>query len=419
MKKVYLYPLWLRIWHIVNALLFILLILSGVNLHFAAETENMVSFDISVLTHNISGILLSLNYLFYFIFNLFSGNYKHYIINFNNLPKRMYVQAKFYLLGIFNNEPHPFLPDEKMKFNPLQQLGYISVMFLMMPIIIISGWALMFPEWAPDNFLGMGGIWPMALLHTIVGFFLSIFMLVHIYLGTTGHTVGDLFKTIVTGWHLSHEDEESVKKQTERELKSKAKTFPIIFYNPITLTGIIVAIVAAMIIFIMIIIEFFGEVTNPYTGIITFIILPTILMFGIFLVIFGAFKENRRLLNVGQEVMHPEYTAYLSGAHSRVGCVKCHIGPGTGWFVKSKISGSYQLLSVMLNLYSKPISVPVHDYEHVSKGFVGVCCPMDSTQFRFRCTYSSGFLHYCQVPLYLHQSSNALLLNILSLPNQM
>jgi len=417
MKKVYLYPLWLRIWHIINALLFILLIFTGLNLHFAAESEKLISFDVSVLIHNISGILLSLNYIYFFVFNFLSGNYRHYIINFNNLPKRMYVQAKYYLLGIFNKEPHPFIPDEKMKFNPLQQLGYIGVMYFLMPLIVISGWALMFPEWAPDNFMGMGGIWPMALLHTIVGFFLSIFMLVHIYLGTTGHTVTDLYKTIITGWHLSHEDEEAVRRKTERELKTKGKTFPIIFYNPITLTGIIVAIISAMIIFIMMVIEFFSESTNPYTGIVTFIILPTILLFGIFLIFFGAFKENRRLLNAGQEarerlpiidlnkpkhqvavilftlgtlilltgsiygsfkayeysdsdefcgtvchkVMHPEYTAYLNGAHSRVGCVKCHIGPSAGWFVKSKISGSYQIISVLLDLYSKPIETPVHD----------------------------------------------------------
>ena len=42
------------------------------------------------------------------------------------------------------------------------------------------------------------------------------------------------------------------------------------------------------------------------------------------------------------KVMEPEYTAYQYSPHARVGCVKCHIGPGADWFVRSKISGSYQ-----------------------------------------------------------------------------
>lgn len=59
-------------------------------------------------------------------------------------------------------------------------------------------------------------------------------------------------------------------------------------------------------------------------------------------------------------VMNPERTAYLNSPHSRVACVSCHIGPGAGWFVKSKISGARQLLAVALDSYSRPIVTPVH-----------------------------------------------------------
>jgi nitrate/TMAO reductase-like tetraheme cytochrome c subunit len=53
-------------------------------------------------------------------------------------------------------------------------------------------------------------------------------------------------------------------------------------------------------------------------------------------------------------VMQPEYTAYQNSPHSRVECVKCHIGPGAGWFVKSKLSGTRQLLAVTFNTYPRP-----------------------------------------------------------------
>jgi hypothetical protein len=59
--------------------------------------------------------------------------------------------------------------------------------------------------------------------------------------------------------------------------------------------------------------------------------------------------------------MQPEYAAYQDGSHSRVACVQCHIGPGAGWFVKSKLSGARQVIAVTLGTYSRPIASPVHN----------------------------------------------------------
>jgi hypothetical protein len=60
-------------------------------------------------------------------------------------------------------------------------------------------------------------------------------------------------------------------------------------------------------------------------------------------------------------VMAPEYTAYKRSPHSRVKCVECHIGPGANWFVKAKISGAWQLVSVALDLFPRPIPTPIHN----------------------------------------------------------
>ena len=60
-------------------------------------------------------------------------------------------------------------------------------------------------------------------------------------------------------------------------------------------------------------------------------------------------------------VMIPEFTAYNRSPHARVACVSCHIGPGADWFVKSKLSGSWQMVSVALDLYPTPIPTPVHN----------------------------------------------------------
>ena len=61
------------------------------------------------------------------------------------------------------------------------------------------------------------------------------------------------------------------------------------------------------------------------------------------------------------EVMRPEFTAYRTSPHARVPCVACHIGPGAEWFVKSKMSGAYQVYSVAFNKFSRPTPTPIHN----------------------------------------------------------
>jgi hypothetical protein len=58
-------------------------------------------------------------------------------------------------------------------------------------------------------------------------------------------------------------------------------------------------------------------------------------------------------------VMQPEFTAYQNSPHARVACTECHIGPGATWFVKSKLSGTYQVYAVMADKFPRPIPTPV------------------------------------------------------------
>jgi hypothetical protein len=59
--------------------------------------------------------------------------------------------------------------------------------------------------------------------------------------------------------------------------------------------------------------------------------------------------------------MEPEYVTYLNSPHARVRCVECHVGEGASWYVKSKLSGLYQVYSVLFNKYSRPIATPIKD----------------------------------------------------------
>lgn len=91
------------------------------------------------------------------------------------------------------------------------------------------------------------------------------------------------------------------------------------------------------------------------------------IVFFLLISAFGSFKAYEYTETdafcgkVCHQVMEPEFSAYLDSPHSRVGCVKCHIGSGADWFVKSKLSGVHQVYSVLFNKYSKPIPTPVKE----------------------------------------------------------
>ena len=61
------------------------------------------------------------------------------------------------------------------------------------------------------------------------------------------------------------------------------------------------------------------------------------------------------------QVMQPEYTAFRQSPHAGSSCTECHIGPGAGWFVKAKITGAYQVYSVLFNKFHRPIETPVQN----------------------------------------------------------
>jgi thiosulfate reductase cytochrome b subunit len=205
------YPRWLRFWHWINAILFFLLILSGVSMQYSDTSSLLMPFEYAIVTHNVCGILLSVVFLYYLYFNIKTRNYKQYIPQLRGAKEMYLKQMRYYLYGVFKGEPHPFETTPENKFNPLQRLTYFLIMFLAVPGIIITGWLLMFPELAPEQIMGMGGVWPMALLHITIGFFLNLFFIGHIYLATHGETATANFKSMINGWHLhiEHSAEES------------------------------------------------------------------------------------------------------------------------------------------------------------------------------------------------------------------
>lgn len=181
------------------------------------------------------------------------------------------------------------------------------------------------------------------------------------------------------------------------------------------LLGALLATVTGLLIVTLLVLSLAGFEGGPYFGLLAFMLLPSLFVLGLLLIPAGAWLERRRIAAGGDPapplpvldlndvsarrkalwiagltvinvivvavatykgvhamespafcgschtVMDPEFSAYSRSPHQRVRCVECHIGPGASWFVKSKLSGSWQMVSVMLHLYPTPIPTPVEN----------------------------------------------------------
>jgi thiosulfate reductase cytochrome b subunit len=191
-----------------NALFMLLLILTGLCMQYAGRETTLIPFPVSVQIHNISGISLSASYLLFLVGNVISGNGKHYRLEWKGLRKRMRMQLKYYLSGYFKKESHPFPVTASSKFNPLQAFSYVMAMYIGLPLVVITGFGLLFPETVLDRIFGLNGLVLTDLLHIATGFLLSIFMVIHIYLCTLGASPKHNFRAILTGWHVAEEHKE-------------------------------------------------------------------------------------------------------------------------------------------------------------------------------------------------------------------
>ena len=190
---------------------------------------------------------------------------------------------------------------------------------------------------------------------------------------------------------------------------------PSSFYNPLSLTGSIIAGISLLLIVFSLLAMSIFDAGSSYIGLFIFIVLPVFLIIGLILIPVGMIRRNKKLKIMSGEdlsrglkidlnnkkhwnalalfvivtviflfltgigsyeafhytesnefcgmlchrVMKPEYTAYQESPHSRVSCVECHVGAGADWFVRSKLSGLYQVYAVLTNSYPRPIPTPV------------------------------------------------------------
>jgi len=200
-------------------------------------------------------------------------------------------------------------------------------------------------------------------------------------------------------------------------MKINELRLPKTFYNWISIIGATIALISLfMIVFLFVITSLFNQ-GGSYIGVVIYIALPALLVIGLIMIPIGMIIKFKRLtkeketmatpwpsidfneprhrnafmiFSVGSTiflllsavgsyeafhytesvefcgtlchaVMKPEYVAYQNSPHAKVACVACHVGSGADWYVRSKLSGLYQVYAVTLGSYPKPIPVPIRN----------------------------------------------------------
>jgi nitrate/TMAO reductase-like tetraheme cytochrome c subunit len=192
---------------------------------------------------------------------------------------------------------------------------------------------------------------------------------------------------------------------------------PSLFHNYISLIGSAIVLACLASILLLFLIEVTGRNSSPYIGIFAWVIIPSILVFGLFVIGVGMLRERRRRRGLSKfeaasyptidlndprrrrfflifisltfvfvsvsafgsykayehtesvsfcgetchTVMKPEFVAFQNSPHARLRCVDCHVGSGAQWYVRSKLNGVHQLYAVIFNTYEKPIKTPVEN----------------------------------------------------------
>jgi nitrate/TMAO reductase-like tetraheme cytochrome c subunit len=199
--------------------------------------------------------------------------------------------------------------------------------------------------------------------------------------------------------------------------EAKPVKVPSLLHNYISLIGLVIAITSLASIIFLFLLEWTSSTDQPYLGILIYILLPGVMLFGLFIVLLGVLKERIRRRKLSPEeiaaypildlngprrrrmfiaflvgsfiflmvsafgsyrafeysesvefcgqvchsVMNPEFVAYNAAPHSKIRCVECHVGGGAEHYFKAKFNGVRQLYHLTFGTYSKPIKTPVHN----------------------------------------------------------
>ena len=193
MINVYLYTRYERFWHWLQMVLIFVLLVTGLEVH---GLFTLLGFEQAVEIHNFVGLTWLIAFAFFVFWVFTTGEWKQYVPT----TKKMLAVIRYYLYGIFRGESHPVPKRKEAKHNPLQRLTYLALAALLLPIQMVSGFLYWgYNSWNAWGLTGLS-LKLVAFVHMAGAFAIFAFIIVHVYMITTGHTVLAHTKAMITGW---------------------------------------------------------------------------------------------------------------------------------------------------------------------------------------------------------------------------
>jgi len=199
MKNIYLYSRYERLWHWLQMFFILILLISGFEVH---DQYPFFGFQTAVKIHNYTGLAWLVTFAFFVFWIFTTGEWRQYVPT----TKKIFAVIMYYSYGIFKGEPHPVPKRKEAKHNPLQRLVYLSLAAFLLPIQMASG----FLYWAYNSWeawgLGFLSLKLVAYVHIAGAFALLNFLIVHVYMTTTGHKITAHIRAMITGWEEVEQD---------------------------------------------------------------------------------------------------------------------------------------------------------------------------------------------------------------------
>ena len=196
MQKVYIYKQFERFWHWTQAILILFLALTGFEVH---DSIHLFGYENAVEYHRIAAWMLLGLIVFSVFWHVTTGEWRQYIPSFSKLM----AQIRYYTFGMFKGEPHPTHKTARNKLNPLQAVTYLGFKLVMAPLIVVTGMIYMFYRSIDANDMVVISEIPLewiAWLHTFGAYLLMMFVVIHVYMTTTGTTPLTNIKAMLTGY---------------------------------------------------------------------------------------------------------------------------------------------------------------------------------------------------------------------------
>ncbi len=192
--KIYLYTRYERLWHWLQGLMIICLIVTGLEIH---GTYQLFGFQTAVNVHNFIGLSWLILFAFFAFWLVITGEWKQYIPT----TKKLFSVVLYYSWDIFQGRSHPVQKSKGAKHNPLQRLAYLGISAMLLPVQMVTG--LLY--YLYNDVSTLISLPVIAVIHTLVALFLLNFLIIHVYMTSTGHSLFSHIAGMITGWEEIYE----------------------------------------------------------------------------------------------------------------------------------------------------------------------------------------------------------------------